>query len=468
MRVLAFGMILLAIDSSSIELSAAPPLKSKMVEKPKLVERESPKKTGGDKSAAKNFHESLLVSCPGQEKEETIRKTLRQPCSINVQNRKLSGIVESLGKDWNVPMLLDDFVIREAGSDPAKKISMQVTNVSRHAALRALLRSVKLDYFVENGRVSISTAEKCRVHIVTRVYDVELMSSIAPLIAGPIEPKWESLILNTIGAGTWRAHGGKGWLEERPNSDKVTKTLVIRNNEQVHEEICALLNEFRANHKRDAINLPEKLAETYVAVPEYETTETTSKYLRHKCSFSLPNTPLPEALRQLAADWNLSIVIDEAALAEAGIKSDQPISGNPKGVMRATALAQLLKPTLDYYVADGIVVVSTPATCQQRVPLRVYNVIRLQDDAVAAGEFISKITNTVFAPTWSENGGTGAIGLEGHTHSLVVRNTEAAQEKIEVLAKSLSMRRTRTTVVPTVPEKSTAGKANPRTRNRRK
>lgn len=100
--------------------------------------------------------------------------------------------------------------------------------------------------------------------------------------------------------------------------------------------------------------------------------------LRSEVTLEFVDTPLGEALRQLAAKGEFPLWIDEAGLSEYGIAVEEPISVRLEGARIEAALVRILEPlALVAVIEDEVLKVTPEERAESRVSTRSYDVRRL-------------------------------------------------------------------------------------------
>ncbi len=184
--------------------------------------------------------------------------------------------------------------------------------------------------------------------------------------------------------------------------------------------------------------------------------------LKQKVDVSFDNTPLSEALDEIAKKAKLNIAIDTAGIHEEGVTVDEPVTiqlASAIGVK--SALNLILRPLdLDYMILDEVLKVTGETRTTARVFSRVYNVANLvvpfpdphivlspkgkwgavpppQEVAPDFDTIIELITSTIAPHSWDKVGGPGAIEAFPTNLSLVVSQTEDVHEQIADLLEQL-------------------------------
>jgi RNA polymerase sigma factor (sigma-70 family) len=183
---------------------------------------------------------------------------------------KLSATIKLDLKDVPLEDALEEFQKRSGlnvwvnwqelqGQEIAKDhpVTLRIADVPTRTALRLLLRSMELGYFVEDGVLNVTTAQASQQKLVRRIYPVsDLVNSdtkaenlIAVITASTGRDNWELLGLGGMPGGGALGMGG-GALGAGGMGTIVYfaegRSLVINQTTDVQEPISQLLDELRA------------------------------------------------------------------------------------------------------------------------------------------------------------------------------------------------------------------------------
>lgn len=82
--------------------------------------------------------------------------------TLSVQNKPLRPVLETLAKQMNLALQMDDEALQAAGIKPAQLISFQVKGVQRDELWQAALTPVGLAFQIENNAIVIKPIEKLK------------------------------------------------------------------------------------------------------------------------------------------------------------------------------------------------------------------------------------------------------------------------------------------------------------------
>lgn len=171
-----------------------------------------------------------------------------QSTGLDFANEPLVNVVNFLKDEYQIPILLDEPALEDAGLTREEPISINLQNVSLHSALRMLLHTKQLTYYIRNEVLIITTPEVAEANLVTCVYDVRDLvetNRANPPKCGTLSADFDPLIdsiVCCVAADTWAENGG-GEAEIRSLPPGL---LVISQTDAVHEEIGNFLAALRA------------------------------------------------------------------------------------------------------------------------------------------------------------------------------------------------------------------------------
>jgi hypothetical protein len=187
---------------------------------------------------------------------------------------------------------------------------------------------------------------------------------------------------------------------------------------------------------------PEKWAALTKARGQKKLTEKEQQILKtldSSIKADFKDSKLEDVVDYLQARTGLTIILDKAAMDEAGVTYDSLITANFKqGVSVRTLLRVVLsKVNLTYIVKDEAITVLTPERAKSMMVTRTYylgDLVSYTDVRLgpvlsqvkilqAADEMIQMIKGSVDPSSWRENGGEGTIAFDIRTLSIVVKQS---------------------------------------------
>lgn len=145
-------------------------------------------------------------------------------------------------------------------------------------------------------------------------------------------------------------------------------------------------------------------------------------------------TPLSDVVRFLSDEYSIPIFVDEAAMQDFGLSSDDPVTVDlPQGLRLESALRLMLsRLELTYLVRDEVLFVTTEDKATTLQEVRVYPTENFPTTAASLREIIVELASP---DTWVEKGGEGTIASLPET--LLVRQTHAVHDEIADLLRQL-------------------------------
>jgi hypothetical protein len=262
-----------------------------------------------------------------------------------------------------------------------------------------------------------------------------------------------NLITSTLDASSWGEAGGGGSISPEPR----TESLVVKQTDEVHEEIARLLATMRAAgpNMGQEMGLRAEAAMPTQGLPIGGRGSAEKKILRALASptnMDFVETPLQDVIDFLKEQHRIEIQIDAKALSDVGIDPATPITKNLKNVSLRSALKLMLRQLdLTYVIQDGALMITTPEEAETRSITVVYPVgdlisSRFRDpktgeiwtaDQADYDSLIDLITSTVQPTTWDDVGGPGSIAPFPATSSIVLSQTQDVHEQIDALLSTL-------------------------------
>jgi hypothetical protein len=159
--------------------------------------------------------------------------------------------------------------------------------------------------------------------------------------------------------------------------------------------------------------------------------------LKKPTSYTFRETKLSEVVESLAKRHDVNILLDTEALKDTGVDGQSLISASVENVSLQTALDLILHPiSLDWTVADNVVIVTSPENAAAATDVRIYSVADLvalgfaeRDEKHGKQDLRKALLETVAPTTWASSNGTGTVTWFGD--DLVVRQSRAVHQQID-------------------------------------
>ena len=191
-----------------------------------------------------------------QQADQAVQAQLgRRLPEINFADVAFTDVVDFLRDVTNANIFVNWRALEAAGIDRNAKVSVRLKDVAFGKALDTILKSVggdavKLAYAVDQGVITVSTAEDLGQNVITRVYDVRDLvraKGAAAAAAAAEEPVDEGrmatlkrLVTGSVAPGSWRDRGGTtGSIRE------LSGQLIVTQSAENQEAILNLLVETR-------------------------------------------------------------------------------------------------------------------------------------------------------------------------------------------------------------------------------
>lgn len=169
---------------------------------------------------------------------------------------------------------------------------------------------------------------------------------------------------------------------------------------------------------------------------EPEPEEIIEQTLTKPTEVNFAELPLEEAIRYLKEYHDIDIWIDRAALLEAGVQTDAPITLRMKAARFESVLNLMLGPLgLDWLIQDEVLRITSHEHAAALADARVFDVQALLDAGHSPEDLIAAITRCVEPTTWAGQGGTGSLAHTGGV--LVCRQSQRTQMKVALLLDDL-------------------------------
>ncbi len=234
-------------------------------------------------SSAVSGDEAAPVPAPAKEyfpqpteRAARLDATLDQHLSIAFQETPLADVAAWFASKLEAPVILDHRSLEDAGIGSETPVTRKVDGISARAALKLVLDDMDLASVQKDGVLILMSQDGAEVELITRVYPVGDLTPLVPqsasnhrgggmsgaIPAKPAEevartaadeaaqpprmaPDFDSLvevITNSVKPQSWGEVGGPGSISEM----RVTKSIVVSQTREVHDEILELLRALRS------------------------------------------------------------------------------------------------------------------------------------------------------------------------------------------------------------------------------
>ncbi len=203
-------------------------------------------------------HENCL--CAGEAEDaaiDKIERILKGPLSSNgldFVEAPLKDVVDSVANEYSIPIQLDVSALDENGINTDVPVTVNIHNLRLEAALRLMLRNLRLTWVYENEVLMITTHEGAEKHPSVCVYNVHDI-----VVDDPNElHSLIDTITTCVATKTWAKNGGTQAEIRTVKPD----LLVISQTQEVHENVRQLLATIRKMREQAAAASSAKLQPT--------------------------------------------------------------------------------------------------------------------------------------------------------------------------------------------------------------
>lgn len=164
------------------------------------------------------------------------------------------------------------------------------------------------------------------------------------------------------------------------------------------------------------------------------------------------DTPLTDTVQFLADQHGIPIIIDEMALLDDGLGTDEPISIQLSKVSLKSALKIMLEPLgLTTIVEDEVMKITTEAKAEGKVTTHVYDVRALTKHKIDSNALVELIPIVIAPDSWNESKGS----IKSLPGVVIVRNTAKVQGEVKDLFAQLERLGLSKAAAPAVSQNST-------------
>ena len=135
------------------------------------------------------------------EEEKRIEKSLSRQVSMHFDNEPLQSVINKLAVDSNINFRLDPQGLEEVQVDSNTPITIQVDGIQMKSALNLILEPLHLGYAIRDEVLKITSIDRQKGDLETRVYNVADLVIPIPNFANPAP-------LGSLNAGTTPGMGG--------------------------------------------------------------------------------------------------------------------------------------------------------------------------------------------------------------------------------------------------------------------
>jgi hypothetical protein len=192
--------------------------------------------------------------------DQRIAASLLKPTQVSFEGTSLEDAVSYLADFHVITIRLDTDALKAAHIDLQKNVlTLQLDGVTFKSTLRLILEPLDLGYYIEGGKLVVSTRDKAAAHLFVDAYN------ISDIVAAGIESTDViRIMMQFVDPTTWQSTGGPGSVRaerrtlpvaaiETNKAGSTSKrsmaveesTLVVRHTNGVHQRIRSFMGELR-------------------------------------------------------------------------------------------------------------------------------------------------------------------------------------------------------------------------------
>lgn len=183
---------------------------------------------------------SLTDSTQGDSARRLIEEALKKETSIDIDDGTLLDAIRQLHETAGVNIAVDTRALEEEGVSTDAKVSIHVAGVSLRSVLKLLLTEHNLAVLIEDEVLKVTSRQRAEGRQIVVAYRVSEFVDQSPDDQAGFD-ELISLITTVVEPDSWQEVGGNGSVA----ANLPTKALVIRQTQDVHEQIQQLLSALR-------------------------------------------------------------------------------------------------------------------------------------------------------------------------------------------------------------------------------
>jgi hypothetical protein len=171
--------------------------------------------------------------------EVKIETSLNERTELKFVDISLKDGLDFIHDYHGINIWIDERALLDAGIDPSKTLSIEVSGITLRSALRIMLESQGLTHVVENEMLTITSKPAALLRTQTRVYPVSDLAANAEELKSLVDA-----VQNGVSEARWRTRddGGSGGTITAVLG---TRALVVRQTYVGHEKVLELLSSLR-------------------------------------------------------------------------------------------------------------------------------------------------------------------------------------------------------------------------------
>ena len=367
---------------------------------------------------------------------ENVTQAMQKKITLDVEEIPLFKFLAELGKQAEIPILLDRISLEELGYS----VDTPITYRCKEKPLRLVedcLWTLELTWVSRFGVLEVTTQEEAEQNLSTSVFEVTDLTKWPGYENFDMDSLIE-LITSTVDPECWQEVGGAGTIS--PVCLKGRAFLVIRQAEWIMEEVRQSFAGLRAIRDKTCQSFPQ------ISKADREVLDKLDKKLKWDIE---EGTTLPGFLTSLEKRLDIMTRVDRYSLECIGVSPDlhEFESIRVDDWSAANLLSLILGPSeMDWDVRHGELFISTQEELGLQLSTIFYEVSDLTIYTDTQGKvshdfdsLICLITSTADPEGWMEVGGPGSISPYslGEKQVLAIRQTSEGHKQIAQLLADL-------------------------------
>lgn len=331
--------------------------------------------------------------------------------TVEFEEQSLSDVADWIQQTTGLQVVLNERALEEYGiltSEP-------VTDAIQEAPVYLLLD--RLESMEIGWRLATAHGEEGGIVRLEPIEDAVVLTrqyNVGDLIDAGFEAKLiKRTIINCIEVDSWDFNGGEGGIVQ------LGDVMFVRQSQPIHLQVAGLLQSLRGFARRTLIH----------DVPQHELIR---ERLGGNVSFEFDGHPLSEAVSQLAEQSGVSIVLDELALRDVGIRARQPIELSLQDQSLRLSLDLLCEQyDMEWQLKHGRIEITRADELGWETA--VYDVRDLCRDARESKALLMAVMNQTIQDDWVEFGGVGTIEFPKPGVMVVYQTQHGLDEVLQLL-----------------------------------
>ena len=174
--------------------------------------------------------------------------------------------------------------------------------------------------------------------------------------------------------------------------------------------------------------------QVYWAKHETESTEKIRQVLAAPLTsngLEFEDVHLDEVVEYLRTEYGIEVLLDQSALDDLGLGSDEPVTASLRNISLKSALNLMLgRLELTCIISDEVLLITTQEEAEARLTVAVYPIADILSQTRDASYLVDTLMATIASETWAENGRGVAEIKEILGGVLLVSQTDEVHEQL--------------------------------------